>query len=84
MAAGMASVVTPVGAVPEMVAGGGALVIPVGDAGALQIAIERLAANPDLRRRLGEEAQRAVRARYISSSALPPLADAYRRMLKQS
>jgi glycosyltransferase involved in cell wall biosynthesis len=84
MAAGMASVVTPVGAVPEMVADGGALVIPVGDAGALRIAIERLTASPELRRRLGEEAQRAVRARYVPPSALPPLADAYRRMLKQS
>jgi len=84
MAAGMASVVTAVGAVPEMVADGGALVIPVGDAGALRAAIERLAASPELRRRLGEEAQRTVRARYVPPSALPPLADAYRRILKQS
>jgi glycosyltransferase involved in cell wall biosynthesis len=84
MAAGMASVVTPVGAVPEMVADGGALVIPVGDAAALRNAIERLAADPELRRRLGAEAQRAVRARYTQSSALPPLADAYQHMLTQS
>jgi glycosyltransferase involved in cell wall biosynthesis len=81
MAAGVASVVTPVGAVPEMVADGGALVIPVGDAGALRNAIKRLVADPELRRRLGEEAQRAVRARYTPSSALPPLADAYKHML---
>jgi glycosyltransferase involved in cell wall biosynthesis len=84
MAAGMASVVTPVGAVPEMVADGGALVVPVGDAGALRNAIERLAADPELRRRLGEEAQRVVQARYTPSLALAPLADAYRRMLRQS
>jgi glycosyltransferase involved in cell wall biosynthesis len=84
MAVGMASVVTPVGAIPEMVAEGGALVIPVGDAAALRSAIDRLAVNPELCRRLGEEAQRAVCARYTPSSALPPLADAYRRMLKQS
>jgi glycosyltransferase involved in cell wall biosynthesis len=81
MAAGMACVVTPVGAVPEMVADGGALIVPVGDAGALRSAIERLAADRQLRRRLGEEAQRAVRVRYTPSSALPPLADAYRQML---
>ena len=80
----MASVVTPVGAVPEMVADGGALVIPVGDARALRIAIERLTADPDLRRRLGEEAQRAVRARYTPSLALTPLADAYRALLEPS
>jgi glycosyltransferase involved in cell wall biosynthesis len=84
MAAGMASVVTPVGAVPEMVADGGALVIPVGDAGALRSAIERLAADHELRRRLGKEAQRTVCARYSPSSALPPLAEAYRYMLGQS
>jgi glycosyltransferase involved in cell wall biosynthesis len=81
MAAGMASVVIPVGAVPEMVADGGALVVPVGDAKALGGAIEQLAADPELRRRTGEEARRAVRDRYTPSSALPPLADAYRHML---
>jgi glycosyltransferase involved in cell wall biosynthesis len=84
MAAGMASVVTPVGAVPEMVADGGALVIPVGDAGALRSAIERLADDHELRRRLGKEAQRAVCARYTPSSALRPLAEAYQYMLGQS
>jgi glycosyltransferase involved in cell wall biosynthesis len=81
MAAGMACVVTPVGAVPEMVADGGALVIPAGDAAALRSAIERLAADPELRRRLGEEAQRATRARYTPASALPPLSDAYTHLL---
>jgi glycosyltransferase involved in cell wall biosynthesis len=81
MAAGMACVATPVGAVPEMTADGGALVVPVGDAGALRNAIEWLVADPEMRRRLGVEAQRAVRARYTPSSALPPLADAYRHML---
>jgi glycosyltransferase involved in cell wall biosynthesis len=81
MAAGMASVVTPVGAVPEIVADGGAIVVPVRDPGMLCSAIERLAADPELRRRLGEEAQRAVRARYTPSSALPALAEAYRCML---
>jgi glycosyltransferase involved in cell wall biosynthesis len=81
MAAGMACVVTPVGAIPEMVADGGALVIPIGDAAALGSAIERLAADPELRRRLGEEAQRTIRARYTPSAALPPLSDAYRHLL---
>jgi glycosyltransferase involved in cell wall biosynthesis len=83
MAAGMACVVTPVGAVPEMVADGGALVIPVGDAARLRSAIEQLAADPQLRRRLSEEAQRSVRARYTPSSALPALSDAYRQMLRR-
>jgi glycosyltransferase involved in cell wall biosynthesis len=78
MGVGMASIVTAVGAVPEMVADSGARVVPVGDAGALRSAIERLATDPELRIRLGKDAQRAVHGRYTSSSALPPLADAYR------
>ncbi len=82
MAAGMASVVTAVGAVPEMMADGGALFIPVGDAEALRNAVERLAADPQLRLRLGAEAQRTVRARYTQSSALPALANAYRHVLE--
>jgi glycosyltransferase involved in cell wall biosynthesis len=81
MAAGMASVVTPVGAVPEIVADGGAIVVPVRDPGVLCIAIERLVADLELRRRLGGEAHRAVRARYTPSSALPALAETYRCML---
>jgi glycosyltransferase involved in cell wall biosynthesis len=81
MAVGMASVVTPVGAVPEIVADGGALVVPVGETEALRSAIEQLAADPELRRRMGDQAQRVVRARYMPASALPPLADAYRHLL---
>jgi glycosyltransferase involved in cell wall biosynthesis len=84
MAAGMASVVTPVGAVPEIVADGGALVISVRDAGALRSAIERLATDTELRCQLGVEARRAIRARYLPFSVLPPLADAYRQVLEQS
>jgi glycosyltransferase involved in cell wall biosynthesis len=84
MAAGMACVVTPVGAVPEIVADGGALVVPVGDVGALSNAIERLVTDPELRCRLGEEAQRVVRARYTPASALSSLADAYRQIFERS
>ncbi len=80
MATGMASIVTPVGAVPEIVEEGGALTVPVGDAAALASAIERLAGNPELRQRLGNEAGRIVRARY-TAAALPPLAEAYRGLL---
>jgi glycosyltransferase involved in cell wall biosynthesis len=81
MAAGMACIVTPVGAVPEIVADGGAIIVPVRDPGALRSAVERLIADPELRCRLGAQAQRAVLARYTPSSALPPLADTYRCML---
>ena len=81
MAAGMPSIVTPVGAVPEIVADGSALTIPVGDAGALAHAIDRLARDPELREKLGREALKSLRARYTEASALPPLAEAYRSLL---
>jgi len=82
MAAGMASIVTPVGAVPEIVADGGALTIPVGDSKALSAAITLLAGDAELRQRLGREAREAVLARYTEARALPALADAYRSLLQ--
>ncbi len=81
MGASMASIVTPVGAVPEIVADGGALTVPVGDAAALVEAIDRLARNPELRQNLGREARNTVRGRYTEEAALPPLAEAYRHTL---
>ncbi len=83
MTAGMAAIVTPVGAVPEIVADGGALTIPIGDAQALAAAIDRLARDCALRARLGREARAAVLARYTESRALPPLAEAYRTLLRR-
>jgi glycosyltransferase involved in cell wall biosynthesis len=81
MGASMASIVTPVGAVPEIVADGGALTIPIGNMAALAEAIDRLARNPDLRQKLGREARNTVRGRYTEEAALPPLAEAYRHAL---
>ena len=84
MAAGMASIVTPVGAVPEIVADGGALTIPIGNAAALAEAIDRLARDPELRQRFGREALSTLRARYTEATALPPLAEAYRSLLRRN
>ncbi len=81
MAAGTPSIVTPVGAVPEIVADGCALTVPVGDAAALAEAIDRLAREPELREKLGREALRSLRTRYTEASALPPLTEAYRKLL---
>jgi glycosyltransferase involved in cell wall biosynthesis len=80
MAAGMASVVTPVAGVPEIVADGGAIVIPVGDAQALADAIVRLVSEEGLRQRFGVEARRTIENRYTAQSVLPKLADTYRRI----
>lgn len=50
-----------VGAGPELVEpGGNGFVVPVGDAEALAAALGRLAADPDLRRRMGERSRRLI------------------------
>ena len=81
MTAGMAAIVTPVGAVPEIVADGGALTVPVGDVEALAAAIDRLARDGAFRSRLSHEARATVLARYTEAQALPPLAETYRNVL---
>ena len=63
MAGGVASVVTPVGGVGELVRDGReGLVVPVEDAGALAAAVGRLAEDGELRRRLGAAARQRVEA----------------------
>jgi glycosyltransferase involved in cell wall biosynthesis len=61
MAHGRAVVATPVGGVPSLVEDGvTGLLVPPGDAKALREAIERLLADPELRRRLAETARAKV------------------------
>jgi glycosyltransferase involved in cell wall biosynthesis len=81
MAAGMACVATPVGAVPEIGAEGGLLLVPVGDVSALADAISQLVASAELRNRLGSQARQTVCAHYVASVALPRLAQTYRKLL---
>lgn len=81
MSLGLPAVVTPVGAIPEIVKDGGALIVPVGAPKALAAAIRQLATAPDLRNRLGSEARRIVAEHYTAASALPPLGEMYRRLL---
>ena len=81
MAAGMACVATPVGAVPEMGAEGGILIVPVGNVSGLADAISQLVASSELRDRLGVEAHQTVCTHYVASVALPKLAQSYRKLL---
>lgn len=81
MAAGMACIATPVGAVPEIAAEGGLLLVPVGNISALADAISQLVASAELRNRLGTQARQTVCAHYVASVALPRLAQAYRKLL---
>jgi len=58
-------VVTPVGAIPEIVQdGSNGLLVPVGDRDALTVAIERLFTDPALAGRLGRAAWQTVQDRY--------------------
>ena len=65
MAAGLPVVASAVGGVPELVADGATgLLVPPGDPGALAAALDRLLADPALRRRLGAAARERVRTRF--------------------
>jgi len=64
MAADLPCVVTGVGAIPEVIAGGLALQVPVADVGALRTALARLLGDASLRASLGSQAGFSVRARY--------------------
>jgi glycosyltransferase involved in cell wall biosynthesis len=65
MAAGLPSVATAVGAVPEMVVDGReALLVSPGDAGALARALAELATWPTRRREMGVLARKRVEAAY--------------------
>jgi glycosyltransferase involved in cell wall biosynthesis len=82
MATGMACVATPVGAVPEMGAEGGILMVPVGNVSALAEAISQLVASAELRDRLGIQARQTVCSYYLASGVLPRLAQTYRKLLR--
>jgi len=64
MAAGLPVVASAVSGIPEGLEGGGGVVVPAEDSEALADALEKLLADPGERRRLGEEARRAVAERF--------------------
>jgi glycosyltransferase involved in cell wall biosynthesis len=65
MAAGLPSVATPVGAIPEMICDGeSGFLVPIGDVEALAERIERLVADRALRRQIGDRAARVAAERF--------------------
>jgi glycosyltransferase involved in cell wall biosynthesis len=78
MALGLAPIVTPVGAIPEIVDDTGAPTIPAKDARALADAMARLIRDPALRAAIGEASRRTVQTRYVHSAVMPILAEAWR------
>jgi glycosyltransferase involved in cell wall biosynthesis len=75
MAVGCAAIVTPVGAVPEIVGADGecAFVIPVGDAALLAERMERLVRERGLLLRMAAAAQKRVLAHYTERKVVPVL-----------
>lgn len=83
IAAGLAPVVTPVGAVPEIVTDEvEALFVPPGDANALAAAIARLASEPALIERLAEAAQARLGREFVAEVVLERLAGTYDALLE--
>jgi glycosyltransferase involved in cell wall biosynthesis len=80
MALGCAAIVTPVGAVPEVVGADGecAFIVPAGDAAALADRMARLAADRDLLARMAGAAQARVIGRFTAKRVTPVLEQAYR------
>lgn len=77
MALGLAPIVAPVGAIPEIVEGTDAPVVPAKDARALADAMSRLISDPALCARIGEASRNAVRSRYVHSAVMPILGTAW-------
>jgi glycosyltransferase involved in cell wall biosynthesis len=78
MAAGSAVVCTDVGGVADVVTSEvSGILVKHGDADALAASIDRLLADPNLRRRLGAEARRAVFPRYDVSRLVTDIAGLY-------
>src|SRR6266581_6220034 len=78
-------IVTPVGAVPEIVGANGhcAFIVPSGDAVMLAERMTRLAAEPDLLARMAAAAQARVAERFTERSAVQVLDQAYRLTMRR-
>jgi glycosyltransferase involved in cell wall biosynthesis len=82
MSYGLPCIVTPVGGVPDVITHAqNGLLVPVGDAGALAGAIEELAGDPALRRRLGTAARASVLGRFDWNTQAGEIARLYRELL---
>jgi 2-deoxystreptamine N-acetyl-D-glucosaminyltransferase/2-deoxystreptamine glucosyltransferase len=83
MASGLPVVASAVGGIPEVVRDGGTgLLVPPGDVEALTAALDRLAADPDLRARLAEGARARARG-YAWPRLAEEVAAVYRRVRKE-
>lgn len=85
MAAGLAIVVTPVGAVEDIITDEvNGLLVPPGDVDALTVALQRLVADPELRARLGQAALEVHRTRLDMEPYLGAITNAWRGAAQRS
>lgn len=84
MALGCAAIVTPVGAIPEIVGSDGecAFIIPVGDAAALADRMARMASDPGTVARMATAAQARVLDRFTEARVTSILDRAYQQVLR--
>ena len=84
MDAGLPVVASRLGGLPEVVEDGRTgLLVPPGDARALAGAMERLLANPQERRALGEEGQRRVESRFRAALMARRVENVYEEVLRE-
>lgn len=83
MAAGLAVIATPVGAIEDAVVNGETgLIVPPGDSNALARAIARLLDDPDLRHRMGEAGRQRFVERFTIAEAARRVINIYRDLLQ--
>jgi len=84
LAAGRPVVATRVGGTPDVVQDGAdGMLVPVGDVEAIAAALETLAADPELRRRLGEHGRERVIPRYRVERLVDDVDALYRELLSE-
>lgn len=84
MAAGVPVVATAVGDVPELLADGAGVVVPVKDPAALADALTGLLRDPDLRRSLGVAGRERVATSYPLAATVAGLSGVYRRVARRT
>jgi glycosyltransferase involved in cell wall biosynthesis len=84
LASGCPVVATRVGGVPDVVEDGvDGILVNVGDLDALAGALSRLAADPELRRQMGEAGRQRVLPRYAVERLIDDVDGLYRRLLER-
>jgi glycosyltransferase involved in cell wall biosynthesis len=82
MAAGLAAIVTPVGAVPEIVDESCAVIVPVKDATALASAIENLAGDQARREQIASAGRASILSRFVQGAVFPVLSEAWQSLFE--